>query len=501
MEFSARKYSSAIFVFLCAGLLVSHLTHFFLRIPAIWPDESLFASPAIDLVRHGKMGTPLLTEVLPGIGERTYWMPPVYFVLLSGVFKVFGPGILAMRGLTLAVSFCVMALTAAIAVEIGLGAWGALFGLCILALHELFESTLVVGRMESIVLLFLFSSLWIVVRELNRSEHAPMRALRFAWAGLFAGLAAMTHPFGVVGCATLVAALLFHSPKNVSLAQRLRLLIVAALAAIACVIPWGFYILQSPEDFKGQFGSQMARKAQMVSSSDFFEIIRFNLGTFSSKGWIAGALFLILGLLGIRLCGLKKRGAWAVFWAQALILVMLLSTNELWYPAYLVPLTAIGLSVLTRRESTRYFSRWVGLSLFVLAWVGSGYWCLRGFLHRLHENVQMLQANREPEAYLKWARKINQAIPQNKQVLIASIPDPTFGLFDREDLKLRQFSPVYTDPALYEPYLASADYIVVSERPVDPRVEDYARKHGTLADTIAIPQDPEFKAYVFRMRP
>ncbi|MFL5815274.1 MAG: glycosyltransferase family 39 protein, partial [Bdellovibrionia bacterium] len=499
MEPSARKFSSLLFVYLCAGLLLSHLTQFFLRTPTIWPDESLFAAPAIDLIRHGKMGTPLLTEVLPGIGERTYWMPPVYFVLLSGVFKIFGPGILAMRGLTLAVSFGVMALTALIAVEIGLGVWGALFGFCILSLHELFESTLVVGRMESLVLLFLFSSLWLVVRELNHSEHAPMRALRLAWAGLFAGLAAMTHPFGVVGCATLGVALLFHSPKNVSLAERLKLLMIAALAAIACVIPWGFYILQSPEDFKGQFGSQMARKAAMVSSYSLFEILRFNLEAFCSKGWVVGALFLILGLLGIRLCGLKKRGAWAVFWAQSFILVMLLSTREVWYPAYLIPLTAVGLSVLTRLESIQYFPRKIAMSLFVLAWIGSGYWCLRGFLHRVHESVHMFEAHHEPTAYLKWAQKINQALPQNKQVLIASIPDPTFGLLDREDLKLRQFSPVSTESVQYEQYLASADYIVVSQRVVDARVEAYARKNGVLADTIVMPDDPEFKAYIFKM--
>jgi hypothetical protein len=71
---------------------------------------------------------------------------------------------------------------------------------------------------------------------------------------------------------------------------------------------------------------------------------------------------------------------------------------------------------------------------------------------------------------------------------------------DREDLKLRQFSPVYAEPAVYERYMAGADYIVVSEREADPRVAAYVRQHGVLAETIVIPQDPAFKAYIFQMK-
>lgn len=219
------KVPHILFVFLCAGLLLLHLSRFLLRTPAIWPDESLFAAPAIDLVRHGQMGTSLLTEVLPGIGDRTYWMPPVYFVLLSGVFKVFGAGIVAMRSFTLCVSLGVMLFASLLAMELGLGLWGALFAFCTLALHELFESTMVVGRMESLVMLFLFSSVWLVARELNRSERAPMRSLRFAAAGLLAGLAAMSHPFGAVACAALGVAVLIHSPiaENASPAHKIKM--------------------------------------------------------------------------------------------------------------------------------------------------------------------------------------------------------------------------------------------------------------------------------------
>ena len=29
--------------------------------PMVWPDEAVFANPAVNLVRHGHMGTDLLT--------------------------------------------------------------------------------------------------------------------------------------------------------------------------------------------------------------------------------------------------------------------------------------------------------------------------------------------------------------------------------------------------------------------------------------------------------
>jgi 4-amino-4-deoxy-L-arabinose transferase-like glycosyltransferase len=495
------KVPGILFGCFCLGLLILHLSRFFLRVPPVWPDESLFGAPAIDLVRRGKMGTQLLAEVLPGIGERTYWMPPVYFVALAGVFKIFGVSITVMRGFTLAASLAVIALTLLLAAELGAGLWGVVVSFSILALHELFESTLVVGRMESLVMLFLFGAAWLVARELNRSEQKPMRAWVFAGAGLLSGLAAMTHPFGIVGCAALAAIVLLHSPRSTSFVRRIQLLSFAALFAVLTVVPWGLYILQSPADFKAQFGSQMARKATAVAAAGFYDMLCFNLGHFSLKGWVLGALFIVISFAGYVLCGAKKRGAWAVFWFQALILAMLLTTREVWYPAYLVPLSAIGLGVMTNPSATRHLRRGLAVLLCLIAWGGTGYWLIRGALHRLHESVDMAETHVSPTAYLKWGEEISQVLPAGKRVLIASIPDPTFWLFSREDLTLRHFSPVAIGPKLYEQYVASADYIVVSDNPTDGIVGPYARSHGHLLKVVELPEDPLYKAYIYQMHP
>ena len=41
--------------------------------PVVWPDEALFSSPAINLLRHGHLGTDVMAPYLPGIATRTYW--------------------------------------------------------------------------------------------------------------------------------------------------------------------------------------------------------------------------------------------------------------------------------------------------------------------------------------------------------------------------------------------------------------------------------------------
>ena len=55
----------------------------FETVPPVWPDEALFASAAADLIENGRLGTPLLAGVVPGIGEHTYWVPPLHLLYLA----------------------------------------------------------------------------------------------------------------------------------------------------------------------------------------------------------------------------------------------------------------------------------------------------------------------------------------------------------------------------------------------------------------------------------
>src|SRR5215471_3385404 len=94
-----------------------------LKYPPVWPDESLFANGAINLLRQRTLATSLLSGVVPGIEHRTYLMPPAYYCYLACVFSVWGPSIFAVRLASLAASLLVMGLTYSLGLRSGLGTW------------------------------------------------------------------------------------------------------------------------------------------------------------------------------------------------------------------------------------------------------------------------------------------------------------------------------------------------------------------------------------------
>ena len=65
------------------------------------PDESLCASIAWSLWSEGRLATTLLQGALPGIEHSVYWTPPLYYLVLAGWMGLFGPGLLAVRSLSL----------------------------------------------------------------------------------------------------------------------------------------------------------------------------------------------------------------------------------------------------------------------------------------------------------------------------------------------------------------------------------------------------------------
>ncbi|MDA1017084.1 MAG: YfhO family protein [Planctomycetota bacterium] len=58
------------------GLFLWRAFRLFLKFPVVWPDESLFADPAISLLRDGHLRIDLFAGLLQGAETRAYLMPP-----------------------------------------------------------------------------------------------------------------------------------------------------------------------------------------------------------------------------------------------------------------------------------------------------------------------------------------------------------------------------------------------------------------------------------------
>src|SRR5205085_7317893 len=64
-------------------------------------DEASFFSPAYNFAMYGNLATTVHKDFLPGAAAYTYWMPPLYMLLLGTVFKIFGVSILNAKLLSL----------------------------------------------------------------------------------------------------------------------------------------------------------------------------------------------------------------------------------------------------------------------------------------------------------------------------------------------------------------------------------------------------------------
>ena len=109
-----------------------------LKYPPIGPDEAFFSDPAINLLHHGTMSTDLLDGALPGIGRRTYWMPPVYFLYVASVFRFSGAGVVPLRLASIAAAVAVLILTYLVALRTGLGRWTSLLAMALVAVDAVF---------------------------------------------------------------------------------------------------------------------------------------------------------------------------------------------------------------------------------------------------------------------------------------------------------------------------------------------------------------------------
>jgi len=409
-----------------------------LSYPAPWPDEPLFAAPAIALLRGHGLGTDLLGDLLPGIGTHTYWVPPLQSLCLAAAFKLSGISLVAQRATSWIAAWAALALTYVVARKAGLSRPLGALAVALVAQDVVFLRGALVGRMDMIALALLLAA-----------TAAHLAARPFA-TGLLAGLAVLTHPFAIVPMGVLVA----FSPRRLQLAWGVALPVLFAV----------LYASLDPHAFIGQVGAQLGRKASHPASLTWD--VAMNLAQYGPGRGIGDvllraltALAVALGALGLwRLC----RPAFAV---QIAILFCIIVGRELWYPLYAVPLTAVGVSALVGDRA-----RWLavgGLVLFVAVWA-----CNLARTNRLSGGGD----------YPFLCGEIAAVLPRNATVVVAAIPDPAPGLALRPDLHLLEFPPegLRIDAARRARHLARADYAIVSPECPSSEVETRVRESGTL---------------------
>jgi hypothetical protein len=498
----------------------------FLKYPPVWPDESLFANGAINLLRQGALATSLLSGVVPGIEHRTYLMPPGYYCYLACVFSVWGPSIFAVRLASLAASLLVMGLTYSLGLRSGLGAWLSLIPVSLLAVDSVFLRAGLIGRMDVLALGFILLALRLslgkghprnsAINTLRSSTYFP--AAPFL-TGLACALAFLTHPIGAVAILGVGAAW-----TQLGTARRWSVLLRLLAGFSPPMLAWFVYIIQDPGSFIAQFGSQLMRKAgrHPGTLARLMENLVLNFGQWGLPQELMGLVW-VCGLGGLFLAARRRRELLVLSATQFGILVAILWSKEIWYPVYLAPLTALGLGLLLAAEEPwglrkTSFPAWPhrnapapaaerlslqkaflpGLALSVSILFARGDVRHLAQINALQNRIYQTGTN-----YLAFCKGISAVIPPGSRTLISVIPDPYLELAKRPDLALREFVPegFSVDRDRYRRYLAASDYVVAG-LPGAPSVEvsEFLQLKGELMATVGESNGIGYYARIYRVK-
>jgi hypothetical protein len=224
-------------------------------------DEAWFASPALDLVENGRMGTHVLEPtgshlslLKPGarldrIDQHTYWTMPIYFLVLAVAIKLFGFSLTVVRLPALLWGVGALAAWYVIVRRLGGSRQLATLTVCFIGLDYAFVDSAADGRMDMMcaALGFIAVAVYLVLRETRF-------LLAVVVSQTAAALSVFTHPNGVLASVALLFMLLYLDW------QRLSWPVVPLMGApyVLGGLGWLAYILQDQAAFAAQFGANAA---------------------------------------------------------------------------------------------------------------------------------------------------------------------------------------------------------------------------------------------------
>ena len=320
-----RTPEQVIALALLGASIVVFLVHFlFFRhsFPPTNTDESSFFSPALSFATKGNLASDIHKSFLPGAGTYTYWMPPLYILVLGCFLKVFGTTVMAAKVLSLLLTCGSALLLASLArSRYGKASVAALFLIC-----PFIIITSAFVRVEALAIFLTLLAIVAVRRE--RSDWLL---------GVIAALGVMTHPL-MLACAAGLGL--------TSLRRGFKPLLLFALGFAIAISPYIWYILQDLTLFKEQMALQFLRKEK----AKLFDLKAMYL--LQSVPMALLALFCLYKT--------KAQNELRLFLTVSIILALLivLKSNEFNYQVYLVPYTLAAVMLAMEQRSDTSLFRW-----------------------------------------------------------------------------------------------------------------------------------------------
>lgn len=224
-------------------------------------DEGWYGNPAINLVKNGQMGSPVIEGAggfLKGIDQYTYWIMPVHILAQTGWYEAFGASLFTMRMLSVVSGLIVLICWYVIVVRLSESRTLALLVVLFAELDTTFMALAATGRSDMLSLAFGSAGLtcYLLIRGRNFSAALLISHGLVVASGL-------THPIG--GMTSFASLVFFHCYMDRRRFGLNELAVVAVPYAVGAM-SWGMYISKSPNIFWSQFSGNTGERLRPLKA-------------------------------------------------------------------------------------------------------------------------------------------------------------------------------------------------------------------------------------------
>ena len=400
------------------------------RSPVTWVDEVFFAEPARMLASSGSLSSPMFFDIA-GLNHYFFIQPPVYFLLMAGVYRVLGFNEMVTR-LGSAIPYiagivAVFFLARSLANRVGLGrllsSVAGLLAAFLLAFNEQSVEMARSARGDWLAVLLLFLG-WLCVSKVAR---APAHGIIWVSAGfVLLLLATLTHPALGGPAAGIIVAVIFCSAR---LGISRRTALVGALASAGLVLlPYGVWSLLHFDEWRSQFLTMLALSQQGQEIHGSF--LSTQVGNVAEVVKYAPAIVAVI-LLGLAVFPwrMSPDAAGALIGASAVAAASTDSYMKFLFLISLVP-AVVGIILLSTKVRKSYRQLTVALVLLAL---------LNGFAFPVLRAYEIHQFYRQRDPMLV-TKNIERFVPRGAHLM--GIPGVYFAaISDRAEF--REFQLLY----------------------------------------------------------
>ena len=430
-------------LFIVSVLPFTFVTHsLFISSPEVQQDEAVIYDITHSLVTRGVLATNLYSTAVPSLSKYTYTHPPLYFYFLAGWIRVFGDSLETGRMLSVLLGFVSLLLFFILARAIIKNTPLAAAGTFLLSMDSFFSGSARLIRMDMLSFVFVLMGILSYVRVMH--TNLPRRLLP---AGIFGGLAVLTHPLGLLAPLVILADILTDKlPRKTILNKSLPIILPTLVFLAVWFLSMGNSFIVFTSQFMGMLAYKRINPSMLSLILDYgivAELVRIGI-TISS---------ILVGIAAY----IRLRDRMTKFLIVSLIItvVVVYSSKEWVYSLYICPFFLLTML----RKLTPPAEVWYRTASMVL------------LIAYTVVNVLILWVELRQQypgyAYHDYTRLIRKVLPKQATVLLYSIPDPYFDLRKRTGLTLIEMAHL-TPPQEMVRLINESDYVIYDELETSP---------------------------------